>query len=228
MLHFDGRVVAEAQLGGFTAVDTRFPFILFVSQAQRGVSLLELIVFIVIVGIAVVGVLAALSLSSRTSADPMIQKQALSIAEAVMEEIQLMPFTYCDPEDPQAATAQSATAGPTACSAAAGIEVIGAETAVPYGPETRLDATTPFDNVNDYHAFGMTGVTDIAGNAITGLGDYTATVAVAAQGVAAVGAVPAIPADAALLITVTVTHPNLTMGVVLHGYRMRYAPNALP
>jgi 2-polyprenyl-6-methoxyphenol hydroxylase-like FAD-dependent oxidoreductase len=34
MLHFDGRVVGEAQLGGFAAVDTRFPFILFVSQAE--------------------------------------------------------------------------------------------------------------------------------------------------------------------------------------------------
>ena len=34
MLHFDGRVVGEAQLGGFAAVNTRFPFILFVSQAE--------------------------------------------------------------------------------------------------------------------------------------------------------------------------------------------------
>jgi hypothetical protein len=34
MLHFDGRVIGEAQLGGFAAADTRFPFILFVSQAE--------------------------------------------------------------------------------------------------------------------------------------------------------------------------------------------------
>ena len=34
MLHFDGRVVGEAQLGGFAAANTRFPFILFVSQAE--------------------------------------------------------------------------------------------------------------------------------------------------------------------------------------------------
>src|SRR5262249_52059414 len=34
MLHLDGRVVAQAQLAGFAAIDTRFPFILFVSQAE--------------------------------------------------------------------------------------------------------------------------------------------------------------------------------------------------
>jgi len=33
MLHLDGRVVAEARLG-FAAIDTRFPFVLFVSQAE--------------------------------------------------------------------------------------------------------------------------------------------------------------------------------------------------
>jgi 2-polyprenyl-6-methoxyphenol hydroxylase-like FAD-dependent oxidoreductase len=32
-LHFENRT-AEAQLGGFAAADTRFPFILFVSQAE--------------------------------------------------------------------------------------------------------------------------------------------------------------------------------------------------
>lgn len=34
MLHFEGAHVAEVPLGGFAAVDTRFPFILFVSQAD--------------------------------------------------------------------------------------------------------------------------------------------------------------------------------------------------
>ena len=33
-LHFDGRPAAHVQLGGFAAEDTRFPFILFVSQAE--------------------------------------------------------------------------------------------------------------------------------------------------------------------------------------------------
>lgn len=193
---------------------------------QLGVSLVELIVFIVVVAVAVAGVLVALNISNKSSADPMIQKQALAIAEALLEEVQLQPFTYCDPDDPQAATAQSATVGATGCSAG-GIEVIGAEAAPPLGPEARVSATTPFDNVNDYHTFTMTGMTDIAGNAIIGLGAYTASVAIAAQGIAGVAGSPDIPTADALLITVTVTGPANTT-VTLHGYRARYAPNALP
>jgi len=152
----------------------------------------------------------------------LIQKQALAVAEAVLEEVQLMPCTYCDPDDPQAATAQSAAVGPTGCTAAASVENLGAEATPPYGPETRLGVTTPYDNVNDYNLFSMgPGITDISGAAITGLGAYTATVSVANQ------ALGAIPASDSLLITVTVTGPGNTIAT-LHGYRVRYAPNALP
>jgi MSHA pilin protein MshD len=152
------------------------------SAGQRGLSLVEQIVFIVVVGVAVTGVLAAMNVATRGSADPMIQKQALAIAEAVLEEVQLQPFTYCDPDDTNAATALNA-AGCTA----GGAEAVGAEGAAPYGPETRTGTATPFDNVNDYNAFSMTGITDIAGNAIAGSGSYTATVAVSEQGMPAAG-----------------------------------------
>src|SRR5882762_4511878 len=87
-------------------------------SAERGVSLVELIVFIVIVSIGVAGVVGAMSMATRASTDPMIQKQALAIAEALLEEVQLQPFTYCDPDDTKAATAQSA-AWPTDCTEAA-------------------------------------------------------------------------------------------------------------
>lgn len=197
-------------------------------RLERGVTLVELIIFIVIISSAVAGVLMTLQMGARSSADPMIQKQALAIAEALLEEVQLQPFTYCDPDDSQAATAQSATVGATGCSAAAGVEAMGAEATPPYGPETRTSATTPFDNVNDYNGFCMgptcatpSTITDLNGNSIAGLEAYTATVAVASQAVAPVAA------SDSLLITVTVTTPANTT-VVLHGYRVRYAPNALP
>jgi MSHA pilin protein MshD len=192
----------------------------FERRKSAGLSLVELIVFIVVVGVAVAGVLGALNLSTRASADPMIQKQALAIAEAVLEEVQLMPFTYCDPDDANAATALN-TAG---CAAAAEI-AMGPEglNVPPGGPaETRTGTVRPFDNVNDYHGFSMgPGITDITGAAITGLGAYTATVSVASQ------ALGAIPASESLLIAVTVTGPGNTTAT-LHGYRVRYAPNALP
>ena len=198
-------------------------------RAEHGISLVELIVFIVIVGIAVAGVVGALSMATRASADPMIQKQALAIAEALLEEVQLQPFTYCDPDDPQAATAQSAAVGATGCTAAASVENLGPEATPPYGPETRTSLTTPFDNVNDYNGYPnplLPGITDITGAAIPGLGGYTASVTVAGQ---AIATVPAVPASESLLITVTVLGPMGTnTKVVLDGYRMRYAPNALP
>jgi MSHA pilin protein MshD len=192
----------------------------FERRRSLGLSLVELIVFIVIVSTAVAGVLGALNLATRGSADPMIQKQALSIAEAVLEEVQLMPFTYCDPDDANAATALN-TAG---CAAAAEI-TMGPEglNVPPGGPaETRTGTVRPFDNVNDYHGFSIgPGITDLTGAPITGLDAYTATVSVANQ------ALGAIPASDALLITVTVTGPGNTTAT-LHGYRVRFVPNALP
>jgi MSHA pilin protein MshD len=183
-------------------------------QRSRGSSLVELIMFIVIIGIAVAGVLGAMSLSTRASADPLIQKQALAIAEAYLEEVLAMPFTYCDPDDVDAATATSATVGAGGC--AATIEVIGAEAG-----ETRGGGTTPYDNVNDYNSLATGVPASIDGTAISGLSAYSVSVAVVAESLSTVAA------PASLRVTVTVTGPSST-SVRLDGYRTRYAPNALP
>jgi len=190
-------------------------------RAEHGISLIELIVFIVIVGIAVAGMVGALSMATRASTDPMIQKQALAIAEALLEEVQLQPFTYCDPDDANAASAFSAAD----CTGGAG--GVNDENRLPLGAEageTRYSATTPYDNVSDYNTFSMTGIMDITGAAIIpGLELYSARVDVVNQ------ALGAIPATDSLLITVTVDGPlGTNTKVVLDGYRVRYAPNALP
>lgn len=65
-------------------------------RAQRGVTLVELVVSIVIVAIAAGAVLGVLSRSAARSADAMIMAQAVSIAEAYLEEISLKP--YADPD----------------------------------------------------------------------------------------------------------------------------------
>ena len=188
-------------------------------RAEHGISLIELIVFIVIVGIAVAGVVGVLSIATRASADPLIQKQALAVAEALLEEVQLQPFTYCDPDDPNAASASSAAG----CTGGAG--GVNDENRLPLGPEageTRYSATTPYDNVSDYNTFSMIGILDLTGAPITGLGSYTASVTVVNQ------ALGAIPATDSVLITVTVLGPPGTnTTVVLDGYRVRYAPNAV-
>lgn len=86
-------------------------------RAQAGVTLIELTMFIVIIAVAVVGILGVLSLTTRNSADPQLRKQALVIAEGLLEEIELARFTYCALDDPVAATATSTddcTTGPAA------------------------------------------------------------------------------------------------------------------
>ena len=176
---------------------------------QRGLSLVELLVFIVVVGIAVGGVLSVYSLNVRSSADPMLRKQALAIAESLLEEVLAKPYTYCDPDDANAESASS----PAGCATTA--EAMG-----PEAGETRYDNVTPYDNVNDYNGFNMTGIVDLNNAAVPGLGGYSASV----QVVQPAGAFNGIPAGETLLVTVTVTAPG-NQGVSLSGYRTRYAPN---
>jgi MSHA pilin protein MshD len=57
------------------------------TRAQAGLSLIELIMFIVIVSVALVGILSVLNLTTMRSADPVVRKQTLAVAEAMMEEI---------------------------------------------------------------------------------------------------------------------------------------------
>ena len=166
--------------------------------------------FIVIVGIGVAGILLVFKVTTKASADPLIQKQMLAIAEALMEEVQAKPFTYCDPDDANATIAADAAGCATIP------EVMGPE------GETRVNATTPSDNVNDYGpSLTINPIADITGTTIGGLGAYSATIAVAGS------ALGGIAAAESLLITVTVTGPG-SDSLVLQGYRTRYAPNAVP
>lgn len=179
--------------------------------------------FIVIVGAALSGILLVMNTVTKNSADPLIHKQALSIAESLLEEIELMPYTYCDPNDATATTATSAVLGAGGCTAQ--VELIG-----PEAGETRYSATTPFDNVNDYNGFNSVadgGIRDISGGMIAALSSYALSVAVTEQGIPAAGASPAIASTEALRITVTVTGPD-NIPVTLESYRTRYAPRAVP
>ncbi len=55
-------------------------------------TLIELVMAIVIISVGVAGVMAAFATVVRGSADPLIRKQMLTIADEMMEEIALKPF----------------------------------------------------------------------------------------------------------------------------------------
>jgi MSHA pilin protein MshD len=61
-------------------------------HAERGMTLVELTISIVVIAIAASAVLGLLSRSVGRSADAMVMSQAVAIAEAYLEEITLKPF----------------------------------------------------------------------------------------------------------------------------------------
>lgn len=72
---------------------------------QRGVTLIELLISILIVAIAASAILGVLSTTTAASADPMLRHQAAAIAEAYLEEILLKSFSDPDGLDGEGARA---------------------------------------------------------------------------------------------------------------------------
>jgi MSHA pilin protein MshD len=182
-------------------------------HGERGFSLIEIVIFLVVFAIGIAGTVTLYGQLTKASVDPVVRKQALALAESMMEEVMLRGFTYCDPNDPNVQTATAADGAPGNCTTL--LEAIGPEPG-----ETRY-ATPRFDNVNDYHGFSMAGVNilDITGAPITGLNDYAVGVTVVQA-----GADLGIPAAEGLSVVVTATGP-LGVSVTLQAYRTRYAPN---
>ncbi|MEJ7808168.1 MAG: type II secretion system protein [Telluria sp.] len=198
-----------------------------ISARQRGLSMLELVVFIVIIGIAVSGMVTVLAYTTARSADPLQRKQAMLIAEALLEEISLAHMTFCHPDDPAAETANSAAI----CTVPENVGVTGA-------------IARPYYNINDYvTSFGTPTsitagdttfkITDVLGVLKYG-GKYTARITI--RNDATLG-----PADASqiagaggtsantdlLRISVAVSYGNGEQ-IALDRYRTRYAPNSTP
>ncbi len=114
-------------------------------RRQSAFTLIEIIVTIVVISIASVALLSFANMV-RGSADPVIQQQATTVAEAYMEEILRKSF-----EDPRPAVAEigSAEAG-----------------------ETRAS----FNDVQDYNSLPDNQVRDQNNNPVAALADYTVTV----------------------------------------------------
>jgi len=178
-----------------------------VRRRQRGVTMIELIMFIVIVSVALASIMAVMRLTTANSADPLRRKQALMIAEGLLEEVRSAGFTRCDPSDP----VFDDPANPP-CTIP---ENWGQAAPEPLYPR-------PFDNVNDYVAAGV--LVDVSGQPIA-VNGYTATLTVTPVQIAANGLSAAAGSAAntdALRIRVSVAFGG-DAPVVLDTYRTRYA-----
>jgi len=218
---------------------------------QRGVNFIELIIFIVIVGVAVAGILLVMNNTTQRSADPQVRKQALQIAEALLEEIELAKFTYCLPTDsyaPFATTTKApyGTMGPQpvgtgasgsygSCQSASTVQNFGASGTRPYGnvinytsglyPGSGTTNTTTYSTAAGTLNYAVSGPSNPAF-----AGNFTATVTIS-NGTALGGTAYSDPGananvPGALLITVSVAYPQGT--IVLDGYRTQYAPQLMP
>src|SRR5713101_7265153 len=182
---------------------------------SAGFSFIEVVVFIIVMGIAFVGMLVLYNRVTSASVDPMVRKQALAIASSLLEEIELRAYTFCETTDPNVYTAPS----PAGCTTV--------ETKV--AGENRYSVPR-FDNVNDYHLFQMgfgtasPNIQTAAGTIISDLASYSVAVDVAQIAASELGT--DVPTTDALRITVTATHVPTGITTSLQGYRVQYAPKS--
>jgi len=128
---------------------------------QRGISLIELIIFIVIISVALTGILLVMNQTTAHSADPLIHKQAMAVAESLLEEIELQDFI--DQNDGTTTT----------CPVASMVSA--------------TNRATDYHIVDCYKDFSMTVITDLNNNS-TGLTNYNAGVAITPEALGSVAA----------------------------------------
>jgi MSHA pilin protein MshD len=123
---------------------------------QRGFTLIEMIIAIVVLGVGLAGVLAAYMNSVRGSADALVTKQLVAVAEMMMEEILLKPYA-----PPPGSTVPGATGALIACG----------------GPGSAADRSG-YDEVSDYNGYRTSSACGADGAPVTGLEGYAVSVVV--------------------------------------------------
>jgi MSHA pilin protein MshD len=129
----------------------------------QGATLIEVVLFIVILSIALASILGLLALAIGRSGDPMVLRQSIAVAESLLQEVMAQPFTTNDPDG--------------------GANAIGPETG-----ESRASAGAPFDHVDDYHGLTLNGITAPDGTPLAGLQNYNASVTVETAAVGGIAA----------------------------------------
>lgn len=195
----------------------------------RGFTLVETIIFIVVVSIAVLGVTMLFSQSVRHSYQPLERQKAVALASGYMEEILRKKWDEntplgggCVATSTGMCAAYLATRPPGACGAAgrvqAGVCEPRYDVSPSYGPDTG-EAREQYDDVDDYGAItDQSPPVDAMGQPLDGeYPGYSVTVTVQKPAAAWNG----IAAEDVKQVDVTVTPPG-GGELSLRGYRVNY------
>jgi MSHA pilin protein MshD len=205
-------------------------------RRQHGLTMVELIMFIVIVSVAITGVLGILTYTTQHSGDPQMRKQALAIAEGLLEEVQTARFTYCDPADANAETATGAFVDGAAVGVgcAAAVENVGLANPADIRPYNNVadyvaafyDSQPAFDSADLARGDATVMLRDANLTPIVATGQYTARLTITPENLNGIVSTSAPATMEVLRLTVQVTYNGGE--VTLDGYRTRYAPNSIP
>ena len=185
-----------------------------------------MLVLIVLLGTVAGSMTVLFARLGTQSTEAMRTREALALAQSLLDEVLMMPMTYCDPQDARAATATRAALGATGC--ASSVEGLG-----PEAGETRYNPANRFDNVSDYQNLAQPGpgcvggICDLAGNLLNGpattLAGCSAGVTLAPLALPGVAALDGDGRPQALRIVVTLRCPGRA-DTVLDGVRLRHSP----
>ncbi len=165
-----------------------------IHKMQRGITLIELLIFIIVVSVGLLGAIAVFGPAVRGSADPMIRKQTLNLAEALLREVMQKSFEN-DPADP------NNTSNTLGCT----------PNTVPVCTANSQVSRPLYNDVDDYIGFNQVGILRLNGANVPGLEACTEAVAVTPTTINAV---------AGKLITATVRCGGET--VPLSAFRSNY------
>jgi MSHA pilin protein MshD len=197
-------------------------------RASRGFSLIDVLLVIVLLGIVATGLATVSGRLAAQSALSLKTRQAMTLAQGLLEEVRHAPFTYCDGVDELAPNVTGAFPGPGGCPTQ--VDLMGPEPG-----ESRYVAGSRFDGVTDYRGFtmpgpGCAGLCDMAGNVVNVVNGGTSSLVGCSAGVTmapvALAAIPALDANGrpqVLRIAVTVACPGLDP-LVVETVRVRHAP----
>ncbi len=182
---------------------------------QAGFTLIEIVISIVIVSIALTTLILLTAKSTERSVDPLLQEQAIAIAQAYLEEI--MQKDFCDPDwDPDSNPA-TVTDCPVDCPPLGGACSACKAMGVGWTTETRPN----YDDVCDYVGTDNPPL-DQSGNPFaTGLGNYTVTVAVDDTVTANLNGLTG-NNGLVVRIDVTVSNPSMRSDVEISGFRANF------